>query len=199
MRQPNDATKGRRPRIGSLFSGYGGLDLAVEEVFDAKTVWVSEFNPAVARVFTPPLAERVPNLGNITTINWQSVEAGRCDLRWVPLPGRGCSTSIAVAMRAYSPERVPGRRPAMRPTVDTERVVAENVRGLLSATATRPTPAGDNTDGSNPEPATSESATGGAVRGVEPDRWRLADQSARPLRALGAVLGDLADLGYDAR
>ncbi|QBE49665.1 hypothetical protein EVS81_13215 [Leucobacter triazinivorans] len=25
-------------RIGSLFSGYGGLDLAVEEVFDAQTI-----------------------------------------------------------------------------------------------------------------------------------------------------------------
>ena len=33
MRLPNDETQGRRLRIGSLFSGYGGLDLAVEEVF----------------------------------------------------------------------------------------------------------------------------------------------------------------------
>src|SRR5690606_18904548 len=33
----------------------------------------------------------------------------------------------------------------------------------------------------------------------EPDPWGLGDQPARPLRALGAVLGDLADLRYDAR
>lgn len=41
----------RRLRIGSLFSGYGGLDLAVEHVFNAKTIWFSEVNESVARVF----------------------------------------------------------------------------------------------------------------------------------------------------
>ncbi len=29
MRQSNDETQGRRLRIGSLFSGYGGLDLII--------------------------------------------------------------------------------------------------------------------------------------------------------------------------
>lgn len=45
-------------RVGSLFSGYGGLDLAVEHVFDAETVWFSELNEPVARVFAQPLARR---------------------------------------------------------------------------------------------------------------------------------------------
>ena len=40
-----------RLKIGSLFSGYGGLDLAVEHVFNADTVWLSELNKPVASVF----------------------------------------------------------------------------------------------------------------------------------------------------
>ena len=40
MHEPN-ASSDSRLRIGSLFSGYGGLDLAVEHVFNAKTVWFS--------------------------------------------------------------------------------------------------------------------------------------------------------------
>jgi DNA (cytosine-5)-methyltransferase 1 len=39
----------RRLRVGSLFSGYGGLDLAVEYVFDAETIWSSRStNPSPA-------------------------------------------------------------------------------------------------------------------------------------------------------
>ena len=35
--------------VGSLFSGYGGLDLAVEYVFDAETIWSSRStNPSPA-------------------------------------------------------------------------------------------------------------------------------------------------------
>ena len=57
--------------IGSLFSGAGGLDLAVEEVFGAKLVWQSEIDPAASKV----LAHRfpgVPNLGSVTEINWDT-------------------------------------------------------------------------------------------------------------------------------
>ncbi len=38
-------------RVESLFSGCGGLDLAVEEVFGGCTAWSSEINEFVARVF----------------------------------------------------------------------------------------------------------------------------------------------------
>jgi len=75
-------------------------------------------------------------------------------------------------------------------------VVIENVRGLLSSPATRPPAEGDDHERRNPGDATPHGAT---LRGVEPDPWHLADNAARPLRALGAVLGDLADLRLDAR
>ena len=38
MHESNGEHDNRRLRVGSLFSGYGGLDLAVEQVFDARTV-----------------------------------------------------------------------------------------------------------------------------------------------------------------
>ncbi|KDA05906.1 hypothetical protein DC31_11485 [Microbacterium sp. CH12i] len=58
-------------RVGSLFSGYGGLDLAVEEIFNARTIWFSEINEPVARVFSHHWPD-APNLGDITTIDWNA-------------------------------------------------------------------------------------------------------------------------------
>jgi DNA (cytosine-5)-methyltransferase 1 len=60
-------------RLGSLCSGAGGLDLAVEEVFGARTVWHAERDPAASKV----LAARwpgVPNHGDIQTTDWAGVQ-----------------------------------------------------------------------------------------------------------------------------
>ncbi|QYC53888.1 methyltransferase [Mycobacterium phage Leperchaun] len=60
-------------KLGSLFSGAGGLDIAVEQFFGARTVWHCELNPAASKV----LAHRwpgVPNLGDITAVDWSEVE-----------------------------------------------------------------------------------------------------------------------------
>lgn len=43
-------------RVGSLFSGYGGLDCAVERVFDAHTVWHAEWEDAPSKVLAKWLA-----------------------------------------------------------------------------------------------------------------------------------------------
>jgi DNA (cytosine-5)-methyltransferase 1 len=55
--------------IGSLFSGAGALDIAVEEVFGGQVVWHSEINPAACKVLAHNNPD-VPNIGDITCINW---------------------------------------------------------------------------------------------------------------------------------
>lgn len=60
-------------RIGSLFSGAGGLDVAVEAMLGADTAWHCEIDPAASKV----LARRwrgVPNHRDITTTDWANVE-----------------------------------------------------------------------------------------------------------------------------
>ena len=194
MHEPNDEHDDRRLRVGSLFSGYGGLDLAVEEVFDARTVWFSEINEPVARVF----AHHWPgahNLGDITTVDWSQVEP--VDVLCGGFPCQDVST--VGKMAGLKPGTRSGLWAHMATAIEKlqpEWVVIENVRGLLSAPAIRANSEGDDDERRNPEPATPAGAT---LRGLEPDPWGLGDQPARPLQALGAVLGDLADLRYDAR
>jgi DNA (cytosine-5)-methyltransferase 1 len=100
-----------------------------------------------------------------------------------PTPDRPAPTQAAARVLAY---RYPHVRPGTRSglwsqvvaAVDVLRpplIIVENVRGLLSADAAHP-----------------------AHGDVEPCPWCMGDADAEPLRALGAVLGDLADLGYDA-
>ncbi len=183
-----------RLRVGSLFSGYGGLDLAVEEVFDAETIWFSELNEPVARVFAHHWPD-APNLGDITTIDWSTVQP--VDIVCGGFPCQDVSTVGKMA------GLVPGTRSGLWVHMATaihalqpEWVVIENVRGLLSAPAIRLTPEGDPDEQRNPGPATSAAAT---PSDVEPDLWGLGDSAARPLTAAAAVVGDLVDLGYDAQ
>lgn len=60
-------------RVGSLASGYGGLDLAVCDVFGGTVAWHAEYDPAPSRVLAHHWAD-VPNLGDITAIDWAAVE-----------------------------------------------------------------------------------------------------------------------------
>lgn len=56
-------------RIGSLFTGTGQLDAAVSKLFNATTVWHAEINPAASKVLAHHYPN-VPNLGDITKIDW---------------------------------------------------------------------------------------------------------------------------------
>lgn len=194
MHGPNDDHDDNSLRVGSLFSGHGGLDLAVEEVFNARTIWFSEINEPVARVFAHHWPD-APNLGDITAIDWRTVEP--VDVLCGGFPCQDVST--VGKMAGLKPGTRSGLWAHMATAIEKlqpEWVVIENVRGLLSASAIRPSSEGDDDERRNPSVATPGGAT---IRGVKPDPWGLGDQPARPLRALGAVLGDLADLRYDTR
>ena len=64
-------------RIGSLCTGYGGLDHAVQAVLGGEIAWVSDIDPGACKI----LAHRypgVPNIGDMTTVDWSAV--GRVDV-----------------------------------------------------------------------------------------------------------------------
>ena len=163
---------------GSLFTGYGGLDLAVNAAFGSETIWTSDINPGASRIIASRFPG-VPNLGDITQVDWSTV--ARPDILSGGSPCQDLSTAGARA------GMVDGTRSnlwvAMREAIaqlEPTYVVWENVRGALSARA--------------------ESDLGwteGLLDGRPQEALPKKEDPA--LRALGRVLGDLADLGYDAR
>jgi len=159
--------------VGSLFSGYGGLDLGIRRVVPkSRMAWCSDIEKGPRLV----LAHRfpnAPNLGDVTKIDWAGVEpvdllAGGFPCQDVSLAGtkaglkQGTMSGLWISMA----QAVEILRPAL--------VLIENVRGLLSGRA-----AND--------------------RDMELCEGCVGDDPNRPLRAAGAVLGDLARLGYDAQ
>ncbi len=59
-------------KIGSLCTGYGGLDLAVETFFNAEMVWCAENDKYASKVIEARFNK--PNLGDIKQIDWSSIE-----------------------------------------------------------------------------------------------------------------------------
>ena len=173
------------PRIGSLFTGVGGLDLAVLDVLGGHVVWHSQYEPPdkkgrpdkhqyAARILAHHWPD-VPNLGDITAIDWDQVlkEHGPID---VLIGGFPCTDlSLAGKQAGLTEDTRSGLWLHMARAIhhlNPSLVIIENVRGLLSA------------------PAHSD---------VEPCPWCLGNGRDEPvLRALGAVLGDLAGLGLNA-
>ena len=141
-------------------------------MFNARTVWQAEWEDAPSQVLARHWPG-VPNLRDVTAVDWASVEpvdiiAGGFPCQDVSLAGRRAGMTEGTRSNLWG---------AMRTAIETIKptyVVAENVRGLLSAHA--------------------ESASD-----MEPGPGLLGDGGGGHLRALGRVLGDLADLGYDAQ
>jgi DNA (cytosine-5)-methyltransferase 1 len=134
-------------RIGSLCTGYGGLDIAVLAVFGGKLAWCADNDTHVSTIL-PARYPDVPNLGDVTTLDWAKVPA--VDVLCTGFPcqdisfsGRGAGIEKGVRSGIWK-NIVIGIR-ELRPTV----IVVENVAAIRS-------------------------------------------------RGLGRVLGDMAEIGYDA-
>lgn len=111
-------------RVGSLFSGYGGLDMAV----GGDLAWYSEVEPAACKVMEAH-HPGVPNLGDITNVDWSQVEPVD-----VITGGYPCQPfSNAGARKGTDDERHlwPYVRDALR-AIRPAAAVLENVRGHLT-------------------------------------------------------------------
>jgi len=157
--------------VGSLFAGYGGIELALSSVLDVRPAWFVEFDKAPSKVLAHHWPD-VPNYGDVTTVDWSTVPPVD-----IITGGSPCQDLSHAGKRAGMTE---GTRSnlwvQMREAINVIRprlVAWENVRGAFSAPA--------------------DSA-------LEPCPGCVGDGDDGPvLRALGRVLGDLADIGYDCR
>lgn len=173
---PSQITQSRHRRgsytIGSLFSGYGGLDLGVQMALGSgELAWVSDIEPgpkAILKHHHP----NVENLGDVTQVDWTQVDPVD-----VIAGGSPCQDLSVAGVRAgMKPGTRSGLWESMFNAVKTIRphlVVWENVLGALSANA---------------------------FSLMEQREGHLGNGADRPvLRALGRVLGDLASIGYDTQ
>lgn len=159
-------------RLGELCAGYNGLGMAVEEVFGATPAWFSEYDAAPSKILAHHYPD-VPNYGDMTAIDWANIEHAD-----IISGGTPCQDLSAAGKRKGMTE---GTRSnlwvQMREAIAIQKpkyVVWENVRGAYSASA--------DSDLEQCPGCMGDPADGRTV-----------------LRALGRVLGDLSDLGYDTQ
>ena len=61
-------------RIGSLCTGYGGLDIAALAVFGDELAWCADNDKHVSTILVTRYPD-VPNLGDLTALDWAEVPA----------------------------------------------------------------------------------------------------------------------------
>lgn len=59
-------------RLGSLCTGYAGLDMSIAQVLDVELTWVADPDPGAAAILAHHWPH-VPNLGDITAVDWSAV------------------------------------------------------------------------------------------------------------------------------
>ncbi|MEV3858717.1 DNA cytosine methyltransferase [Streptomyces sp. NPDC050095] len=160
--------------IGSLCSGIGGLDLGAQVVLGGRIAWHAETDPRALKALNRHWPG-TPNLGDVRTAGYANAEP--VDILTLGLPCQDLSVAGPRTGLAGPRSGLWRHIAAALPILNPKLLVVENVRGLLSTRA-----------GTHPD------------RDVEPCATCLGNQSKDAgLRALGALLADLADLGMDAR
>jgi DNA (cytosine-5)-methyltransferase 1 len=114
-------------KIGSLCTGYGGLDMAVEAYFGAYTVWCAEYDKYASELIEENFGYL--NHGDISKIDWSSVEP--IDILTAGYPCQPFSE--AGKRKGVNDERHiwPHITEAIR-VLRPKFIVLENVRGHLS-------------------------------------------------------------------
>jgi DNA (cytosine-5)-methyltransferase 1 len=172
------------PNIVGLFEGYGGLTEGIRAALGGNLIAYSEIDPSSIRLLEQHYPG-VPNLGDVSTIDWTVVRepvhvmAGGFPCQDVSHAGLGKGLQHGTRSGLWS-EFARGIFET-RPNL----VVIENVKGLRSA------PAGMKEEVVDDETDSDLQRADGNLGGPE---WG----GGPVLRALGAVLGDLATLGYRA-
>ena len=115
-------------RLGSFCTGYGGLDMAVEHHYGTTLTWCSEVDKDCNQLLAHHWPG-VPNLGDLTTIDWDQVEP--VDIMCAGFPcqpfshaGKREGANDERAIFAYIADAIGVLRPGI--------VVLENVAGLLT-------------------------------------------------------------------
>ena len=114
-------------KIGSLCTGYGGLDMAVEAYFNAEMVWCAEIDKQASKLIDERFNK--PNLGDIKQIDWATLEP--IDILTAGYP---CQPFSHAGHRKGEDDKRhiwPNIKEAisnLRPSI----VILENVRGHLS-------------------------------------------------------------------
>lgn len=145
--------------------------MAVAQVFNAEIAWHCEWDAAPSKILEDNFPG-IPNYRDVSKVEWDSVE--QVDILCGGFP---CQDLSLAGSRAGLKEGTrSGLWSEFAKAIDTIKpkyVVIENVRGLLS---------------------------GKAYSDVELGEEFVVEKSGEPaLRAMGAVLGDMAELGYDCR
>jgi DNA (cytosine-5)-methyltransferase 1 len=156
-------------KIGSLFSGYGGLDIAAQRIFSAEIAWHCEFAKAPSKVLEKNYPG-IPNYSDVTKVDWSAVEP--VDILTGGFPCQDVShAGSRKGLKNGTRSGLWSEYHKAISIIKPKYVIIENVRGLLSAKAT-----GD----------------------MEHCKACMGDDPDSVMRALQVVLADLAESGYDA-